>query len=431
MTAAHSIVPHLTTAMTGPLRQLESRVLEKACTIESWFREQWRELPVPFYASVDLRNAGCKIAPVDTNLFPAGFNNLNPAFQPLCIQAVQQAVERYQSRIDKILLIPENHTRNLFYLENLASLYGIIEKAGFEVRIGSLADEITEITELELPSGGVITLHPVQRDGNRVHCQEYDADLLFLNNDLSGGTPEILKGLDQFLTPPLALGWSNRLKSIHFSQYQKVAKEFAQLIDIDPWMVDPMFRNCGAIDFMKQEGTNCLVENVETLLRGIEEKYREYDVKDTPFVMVKADAGTYGMGVLSVTSPDDVLELNRKQRNKMAKTKEGQKVSKVIIQEGVYTYETWGGDDMVAEPVVYMMDHNVVGGFYRVHSKKGASENLNAPGMHFERLAFEDCGNAPQPDVDCDERENRFYTYGVVARLALVAAAREGRESGV
>ena len=129
-------VPHLTTAMSGPLHQVESHLIDQQSTIESWFRDQWRSSVEPFYASVDIRNSGLKIAPVDTNLFPAGFNNLNPAFEPLCIQAVQLAVERIGEKIDRILIIPENHTRNKFYLESLASLKTILEKAGFDIRIG-------------------------------------------------------------------------------------------------------------------------------------------------------------------------------------------------------------------------------------------------------------------------------------------------------
>ena len=88
------MVPHLTTALTGPLQDLERRILDRMPDIERWLRTQWQEHAVPFYASVDLRNAGFKLAPVDTNLFPGGFNNLNPAFLPLCVQAVQAAVER-------------------------------------------------------------------------------------------------------------------------------------------------------------------------------------------------------------------------------------------------------------------------------------------------------------------------------------------------
>ena len=64
------MVPHLTTALTGPLLSLEQRMLAAMPQIEHWFRSQWAEYSVPFYASVDLRNAGFKLAPVDTNLFP-------------------------------------------------------------------------------------------------------------------------------------------------------------------------------------------------------------------------------------------------------------------------------------------------------------------------------------------------------------------------
>ena len=81
------------------------------------------------------------------------------------------------------------------------------------------------------------------------------------------------------------------------------------------------------------------------------------------------------------------LALNRKQRNKMSVVKEGLEVSEVLIQEGVHSFETL--NDAVAEPVIYMIDRYVVGGFYRVHTGRGKDENLNAPGMHFEPLAFD------------------------------------------
>jgi glutamate--cysteine ligase len=103
--------------------------------------------------------------------------------------------------------------------------------------------------------------------------------------------------------------------------------------------------------------------------------------------------------------------------------KEGLEVSEVIIQEGVYTFESING--AVAEPVVYMMDHYVVGGFYRVHTDRSPTENLNAPGMHFVPLAFETACSMPDCFGQPDAPPNRFYTYGVIARLALLAAAIE------
>ena len=418
-------VPHLTTALTGPLENLERVILNNQTKIESWFRNTWREVRVPFYASVDIRNAGYKIAPVDTNLFPSGFNNLNPSFESLCIHAVQMAVEHIGLPVDKILIIPEKHTRNLFYMENIASLQSIIQKAGFEVRVGTLMDDINNPISIELNSSKTILLEPVRRDQNRLLVDNFDPDLILLNNDLSGGEPEIFKDIEQKITPPTSLGWSSRLKSGHFNFYQKVAREFAEMIDIDPWLIDPMFRNCGKVDFMKHEGVDCLSSNVKSLLEAINVKYSEYDVDNPAFVMVKADAGTYGMGVMSIRSQDEIAELNRKERTRMATTKEGQKVSQVIIQEGVYTHETWDDDETVAEPVVYMMDRQVVGGFYRVHGKRTTSQNLNTPGMRFEPLAFLDCCNTPDPNLEVDCHQNRFYTYGVISRLALLAAAHE------
>ncbi len=417
--------PHLTTALAGPLHQVERHLVEHQTDIESWFRNQWRITPAPFYASVDLRNAGYKLAPVDTNLFPAGFNNLNPAFEALCIQAVQLAVEHLPHQIDRVLLIPENHTRNLFYLENLATLQQIIEKAGFEVKLGSMMEDMSEPLTIELESGKSVLLQPLQRSRDKVFVGDFIPELIILNNDISSGRPEILESLGQTVTPRLGLGWSNRLKSVYFRHYQKTAAEFSEHIGIDSWFIDPLFRNCGEIDFMQREGGSCLKKNVDALLKEVQMKYDEYEIKCQPYVIVKADSGTYGMGIMTVNSVDDITELNRKQRTRMSTIKEGQKVSKVIIQEGIYTHETWGREETVAEPVVYTIDHNVVGGFYRVHDVRAANENLNSPGMRFEPLAFDDCCISPERNLGADAHPNRFYAYGVIARLASLAAARE------
>jgi glutamate--cysteine ligase len=279
--------------------------------------------------------------------------------------------------------------------------------------------------EVRVESGIVLTIEPLRREGDRVAVGDFVPDLLLLNNDLSAGIPPLLENVAQIVRPALKLGWSTRLKSVHFSFYQQVAREFAGLTGIDPWLIDPLFRNCGEIDFMKREGQSCLQKNIDSLLESVRAKYDEYGIRCRPFAMVKADAGTYGMGVLPIHSAEELMELNRKQRTKMATTKEGQKVTKVIIQEGVYTYETLGDPPHVAEPVVYLIDHNVVGGFYRVHEGRSSSENLNAPGMRFEPLAFEECCITPDRGRSPEAHTNRFYAYGVIARLAALAAARE------
>lgn len=418
-------VPHLTTALKGPLLKLEAHLLAHQAEVESWLREQWLLTPAPFYASVDLRNAGFKLAPVDTNLFSAGFNNLNPAFMPLCIQAVQSAVERACPRARKVLIVAENHTRNLFYLESLETLRLIFEKAGLEARIGSLREDLLEATSIDLPSGKSCVIEPLLRVENRIAVGDFSPCLVLLNNDLSAGRPAILEGLEQTLTPPLSAGWSNRKKSDHFSHYHDVSQAFAQQIGIDPWLISPLSLQCGEVNFMERLGNECLAKNVENMLASIQLKYDEYGIDKDPFVVVKSDSGTYGMGIMMVKSADEIVNLNRKQRTKMSSAKEGMSVENVLIQEGVYTFETLGEEKAVAEPVIYMIDHFVVGGFYRVHTGRGVNENLNAPGMHFEPLAFAQSCNSPDKSEQPDAEPNRFYAYGVIARLALLAAARE------
>ena len=399
------MVPHLATALKGPLLDLEHRILNAQHIIEHWFRAQWQEHTPPFYTSVDLRNAGFKLAPVDTNLFPGGFNNLNPVFLPLCVQAVQSAVEKICPEARGILLVPE---------------------AGMRVRIGTLLPEITQPTKLQLPNGATLTLEPLQRRGRRLTLEDFDPCVVLLNNDLSAGVPDILQDLEQTVLPPLLAGWTTRRKSHHFSAYDRVANEFAELINIDPWLINPYFASCGKVDFQQRSGEDCLAAQVDAILQKTRTKYAEYDVKEAPFVIVKADAGTYGMGIMSVKDASEVQHLNRKQRNKMAVVKDGLEVSEVLVQEGVYTFENI--NDAVAEPVVYMIDRYVVGGFYRVHTGRGVDENLNAPGMHFEPLAFETCCTLPNQDCHPDDMPNRFYAYGVVARLAMLAAALELEE---
>jgi glutamate--cysteine ligase len=419
------MVPHLTTALAGPLQALERRFLERMPDIERWLRTHWQEHAVPFYASVDLRNAGFKLAPVDTNLFPGGFNNLNPAFLPLCVQAIQAAVERVCPDARGVLLVPENHTRNTFYLQNVDALAHILAQAGMRVRIGSLIPGLEAPTTLELPSGGALTLEPIVRNGRRAGLADFDPCMVLLNNDLSAGPPEVLQHIDQPVAPPLEAGWYNRKKSHHFRVYHALAKDFGAMLDIDPWLIDPYFGVCGMIDFQDRAGEECLASNVATLLDRIRAKYAEYGIGEAPFAIVKADAGTYGMGIMTVRDASEIVGLNRKQRNKMAVGKEGLAVSSVIIQEGVPTFESI--HDAIAEPVVYMIDRFVVGGFYRVHTERGKDENLNAPGARFVPLAFETpCIPDLEGPAGC--APNRFYAYGVVARIAQLAAAIEVEE---
>lgn len=421
------MVPHLVTALNGPLLELEKKILDATPAIERWFRLEWQEHTPPFYCSVDMRNSGFKLAPVDTNLYPGGFNNIAQEMLPLAVQAAMAAIDKYCPDARNLLLIPERHTRNTFYLQNVARLIQIFRQTGLNVRLGSLSEEIKTPTTLDLPDGGTLTLEPLVRsaNGRRLGLKNFDPCTILLNNDLSAGIPSILEGLhEQTLLPPLHAGWAIRRKTNHFAAYDEIAKKFGKLIDIDAWMVNPYFAKCGSVNFHERTGEECIAQSVDAVLTKIRKKYKEYGIKEPPFVIVKADAGTYGMGIMTVRDASEVRDLNRKQRNKMAVVKEGLEVSDVIVQEGVHSFEHI--NESVAEPVVYMIDRYVIGGFYRVHAERGVDENLNSPGAHFVPLAFAQQHSLPDLGAKPGTAApNRFYMYGVVARLALLAASLE------
>ena len=421
------MVPHLVTALTGPINELEQRVLDSMPAIERWFRLEWMEHTPPFYSAVDIRNAGFKLAPVDTNLFPDGWHNLTPVMLPLAVQAAMAAIEKICPEARNLLLIPNNNAHSSFYLSNVAQLQRIFHMAGLNVRIGSIDPEIKKSTTVELPNGDVVTLEPVVRKKGggrgRLGLKDFDPCTILLNNDLSAGAPGILEDIhEQYLLPPLHAGWSVRRKSTHFKSYEEVAKRFGKLIGVDPWLINPMFEKCGEVDLARAEGIDCVRSNVEALLNKIRKKYKEYGIHEKPFVVVKPDhSSNNGMGIMTVRDVKDVDAIVS--RTAAAGNNSGA-AKDLIIQEGVLTNERM--NDAVAEPVVYMMDRYVVGGFYRVHAQRGMDESLNAPGSSFVPLAFAESTRLPQPGMKPGaSAPNRFYMYGVIGRLAMVAASYE------
>jgi glutamate--cysteine ligase len=301
----------------------------------------------------------------------------------------------------------------------------IFHQAGLNVRLGTLDAEIKAPSTLTLPDGSTLTVEPLKRTRGRLGLKDFDPCTILLNNDLSAGIPRVLEHLhEQYLLPPLHAGWAVRRKTNHFSSYEEVAKKFAKLLGMDPWLINPMYAQCGQVNFAEGAGIECVQSNAEALIGKIRRKYKEYGINEKPFVVVKADNGTYGMGIMTVRDPKELDEIGRRTKNKMSVIKDGQEVNEVIIQEGVPTYERV--NDAVAEPVVYMMDRYVVGGFYRVHAERGIDENLNAPGAAFVPLAFAESHHLPRPgERPGASAPNRFYMYGVIARLAMLAAAYE------
>ena len=416
------MVPHLITALKGPVNELEQRLLDATPVIERWFRLEWMEHTPPFYCGVAIRNAGFKLAPVGSNLCPDGWHNLSADTLPLAVQAAQAAIEKICPEAHNLLVVPRNGTLSSFYLANLKRLTEIFRMAGLNVRLGSIDPALKRSTVLTLPDGDSLTLEPVQRQRYRLGLKHFDPCTILLNNDLTGGAPGILEDLhEQYLLPPLQAGVTVRRKSRHYQCYEDVSKRFGKLVGIDPWLINPMFVNCGAIDLREAAGLEALRTHVDALLGKLRRKYKEYGISEKPFVVVKTDQGPCGMGILMVRDARDLESLaSEGGLAQLAALPSGE----IVVQEGVLTNERV--HDAVAEPVVYTIDRYVVGGFYRIHAERAEDENLNAPGARFVPLPFASDAHLPHVKGKGEARvPNRFYMYGVIARLAMVAASYE------
>jgi glutamate--cysteine ligase len=297
--------------------------------------------------------------------------------------------------------------------------------AGLNVRLGSIDPAIKKITTIELPDGDSVTLEPVMRGKRRLGVKDFDPCTILLNNDLAAGVPGILEDVhEQYLLPPLHAGWTTRRRSKHFKCYEEVAKRMGKLLGVDPWLINPMFDKCELGDLTVDQGLEGLSTQVDLLLAKIRRKYKEYGIKEKPFVVVKTDNAAPGMGVVIVRDAKELPALSAKVQARLRETQVVAPAGDILLQEGVLTKERTS--DGVAEPIVFMMDRYVVGGFYRVHPERGVDENLDAPGSSFMPLAFEQSTHLPQPGSKPGASvPNRFYMYGVVARLAMLAASYE------
>ncbi len=405
--------------MTLILATLKNLYDTRGDEVEDWLAQQ-REIAEPFfYTSVDLRHSGLRLAPVDTNLFPAGFNNLSPAARVRATRQITSYMAEHFPTAKNILIVPENHTRNLAYFDNLATLQELFLASGLSVKIGNLT--LANEEKFTSATGAGITQYPLVKTADKLTIGDgFTPDIIIMNNDMTAGIPDILLGVAQPIIPPTKMGWFQRRKSTHFAEYAKLIADFSSKFAIDPWLLCAQSHQCGRVDFKDKNSLTCLAKSVDTIIANAQKKHEEYGITEPPYVYIKADSGTYGMGIMTVTSGDEVLELNKKERNKMQVIKEGARVSEVIIQEGIATIDKV--ENAPAEPMVYLIDGVAVGGMYRINDQRDTMGNLNAAGMRFTGMCDEtedDCGKWKKMP-NC-----HFRAHGIIASIAALAAGRE------
>lgn len=417
------MTPHFNTALEGPVSELEQRLFDSKPVIERWFRQEWQDHTPPLYCEVTVRNAGFKLAPVGTNLFPDGWHNLSENALPLAAQAARATIERLCPKTRNVLIVPKSGQLSSFDMASLENLCRIFQMAKFDVRLGSIDPGLESSRELPLSGGQTLTLAPAQRERSRLRLRHFDPCTVLLNDGLERGAPGILEELhEQHLMPPLPMGTTVRRKSPGLHFYEQVSKYFAKLVGVDPWLIHPMFVHCDAPDARDKGGFGALREHIHALLGRLRHKHKEYGIAAKPFVIVKADRGPCGTGVLTVHDSGDLQRHDAVSALDLARDQLG---GQVVVQEGVLTSERIG--QAVAEPVIYAIGRHVVGGFYRVGAGSGRDENLHRPGASFVPLSYS--GRSAGARLPNDEHDadlpDRFYAYSVMARLAMLATGHE------
>lgn len=388
---------------------IDERIEANRERLTAWMAEKRAEVPIPIYGSVDVRDAGWKVAAVDANHFPAGFNNVPNEDRPRLAALLREHVERTNPGVTWIHLYPESHTRNPGYVENLRTLVDLLVRAGYLTTVGS--PELNDISQVRGLSGhlDLVNVQPDDRGGLTVNGRR--PDVILLNNDLTTGLPEELQTGE--IMPPTHMGWHRRRKSEHQRALEPYVEEAAALLDVDPWYLQTEWFVSEDKCLEKETCRTILAAEVDAFLDGLRERYAVLGIEQEPVAFVKNDRGTYGLGIMTVRSGSELLELSNRKMKKLMYAKGGADVENFLVQEGVPTSMTAGSG--VAEPVVYLVDGEAASWFYRTNEKKGAMDNLNSPSSSF--LSATDVG--PEAVVLARGR------HALVAELSMLAMGAE------
>lgn len=405
------------------VRDVEQKLIEKRPAVEAWIKRHAEKVCFPIYSSVDLRDSGFKISAIDANIFPAGFNNLCQSFLEKGALLFREYVSQTFGPIERIAIYPESHTRNKYYLQNLHSLKFTVEKAGYKTLIATADPRFVQpVTELETVEGQTVHIHKLSRDGNHLASPNFAPELILINNDFSDGKPGELDGIDQPKTPPPEMGWYIRSKQEHCRFYQLLTTELADILSIDPWLLSPVTEFEENVLFKTGEGMDRVAQKVDTVAERVKGKYREYGIDREPIIFIKDNAGTYGMGIITVGSGEEVLKLNRNQKKKMSRGKSGTDIRAVLIQEGIPTSDYF--QKQPGEPVVYMIGDQVLGGFFRYSTSKSEIHNINSPGTQFAKLCLTDADEFDEV-LACYRGHCSFDLYYTIARISCLAMGHE------
>lgn len=395
--------------MTSVIHNLTQRLEEKRSQIKKWMQEKRTEIPIPIYGSVDIRDSGWKVAVVDSNHFPAGFNNVSKNDESRLSSLLKSHILRLNEDCSWVHLYPESHTRNKGYVENVKTIKRLIEGAGYKCTVGS--PELRAFGSLDGLTGPLM-LDKVSLVGEALVVHNETPDLIMLNNDLTEG---ILPGLSSSqVIPPTHMGWQRRRKSEHYECLKSYVEEIAEILGVDSWhlIADWFVSEDKCLE--KETCREMLASEVDEFLANLKARYLKMGIERDPVAFIKNDRGTYGLGIMAVSSGEELLNLSNRKFKRLMYSKGGVDVENFLIQEGIPTcLKTPEGHPV--EPVVYLVDGEAASWFYRINSKKGDLENLNSPSAQFVKF----------DDVKDKYGKHAHNWHALLAELSMLAMGAE------
>jgi glutamate--cysteine ligase len=408
-----------------PCKKSFDNLLNEFPRVMEFLNSQIPVCGIPIYHSLDLRDGGYKVAAVDVNLFPGGFNNITAAERSVAAKRFREffSAKLLSTPPWKVAVYPEAHTNNFSYLENVSALISILNEAGCEVSLAWSGPKIPKPWSIKTPSGTELKYLPAEEALS-------GANFLLLNHDMSEGVPEVVKNFSGRVLPNLNLGWYKRRKSHHHtiaaSLLQKLQSEFSFF---DAWCFDAKTHTISDLNFDDTESFLRLLKEAEFFEQSLKREYEARSIEQAPNIFLKNDSGTYGMGVMNFSSIDELKEMHSTVKRKLRRGKGAAVVEQVILQEGIptcFTSKNADGTTISGEPVLYSVTGAVVSCFFRTHKKLGdqsSTTNLNQPGAEFisaQSSPFE----WPRGEHFSSESKTP-HIYQFISKLHAVAAALE------
>lgn len=349
--------------------------------VSAWFESHVKKIPVPLMMTITINDAGMKATPMGTQLFPMGIDNLCKTDQQNIPKLLKKYFKKYYADIPnfkKILLLTAVNHPNPYYYEHIRLLTQLFKKSGLKVQLGSL-EGIQQPVTVQTPSKKTLKIVPCTLQKKKLIADGVEPEFIYITYPFPHELTRKLAEVQQPMNPPLKiLSLQNRVKSKKSDYYtilNRLASDFAELIKVDPWLMKAEFQVEHHVNFDERSGIEKVADSADTLLNVLQMKYREYDVEKEPAVRIMNNAGTYGMGILSVHSTEELSKVYHRKKAKRAGGKGQSIVNDVIIQEEIPTSPLF--QKYTGETVIYLIGNEVAGGYIKTYGSDSKKKTLS------------------------------------------------------